>query len=60
MLPDKHHIVVVIDHWHCDYYDADHLKIGGPVVRHQTIVLLEAMVRQAIELVSETTPPATE
>jgi hypothetical protein len=38
-----------------DYYDADHLTIGGPVVRHQTIVLLEAMVRQAIELVPEAT-----
>jgi hypothetical protein len=36
-----------------DYYDADHLTIGGPVVRHQSIVLLEAMVRQAIELVSK-------
>jgi hypothetical protein len=43
-----------------DYYDADYLTIGGPVVRHQQIVLLEAMVRQAIELVSEATPPATE
>ena len=41
-----------------DYYDADHLSIGGPVVRHQQIILLEAMVRQAVELVSETTPPA--
>ena len=37
-----------------DYYDADHLAIGGPVVRHQQIVLLEAMVRQAIELDPET------
>jgi hypothetical protein len=42
-----------------DYYDADHLTIGGPIVRHRTIVLLEAMVRQAIELVPETTLPAT-
>lgn len=33
-----------------NYYDADHLRIGGPIVRHQQIVLLEAMVRQAIEL----------
>ena len=41
-----------------DYYDADHLSIGGPVVRHQQIILLEAMVRQAVELVSEATPPA--
>jgi hypothetical protein len=41
-----------------DYYDADHLSIGGPVVRHQQIILLEAMVRQAVELVSETPPPA--
>ena len=40
-----------------DYYDADHLKIGGPVVRHQTIVVLEAMVRQAVEMVFEATPP---
>jgi hypothetical protein len=40
-----------------DYYDADHLTIGGPVVRHQQIVLLEAMVRQAVELVCEA-PPA--
>jgi hypothetical protein len=43
-----------------DYYDADHLTIGGPVVRHQQIVLLEAMVRQAVELVCEATPPAAE
>jgi hypothetical protein len=42
-----------------DYYDADHLSIGGPVVRYQQIILLEAMVRQAIELVPEATPPAT-
>lgn len=35
------------------YYDADHLTIGGPVVRHQQIVLLEAMVRQAIEMFPE-------
>ena len=42
----------------CGYYDADHLTIGGPVVRHQQIVLLEAMVRQAVELVCEATPPA--
>jgi hypothetical protein len=41
-----------------DYYDADHLSIGGPVVRHQQIIFLEAMVRQAVELVSEATPPA--
>jgi hypothetical protein len=41
-----------------DYYDADHLSIGGPVVRHQQIILLEAMVRQAVELVSEAPPPA--
>ena len=41
-----------------DYYDADYLTIGGPVVRHQQIVLLEAMVRQAVELVCEATPPA--
>jgi hypothetical protein len=41
-----------------DYYDADHLSIGGPVVRHQQIILLEAMVRQAVELVSDTPPPA--
>jgi hypothetical protein len=41
-----------------DYYDADHLTIGGPEVRHQQIVLLEAMVRQAVELVFEATPPA--
>jgi hypothetical protein len=40
-----------------DYYDADHLTIGGPVVRHQQIVLLEAMVRQAVEMVFEATPP---
>jgi hypothetical protein len=39
-----------------DYYDADHLTIGGPVVRHQQIVLLEAMVRQAVELVCEAPP----
>jgi hypothetical protein len=43
-----------------DYYDADHLTIGGPVVRHQSIVLLEAMVRQAIELMPETPPAAAE
>ena len=43
-----------------DYYDADHLTIGGPVVRHQSIVLLEAMVRQAIELVSEAPLSAVE
>jgi hypothetical protein len=43
-----------------DYYDADHLSIGGPVVRHQQIILLEAMVRQAVELVSEAPPPAAE
>ena len=41
-----------------DYYDADHLSIGGPAVRHQHIILLEAMVRPAVELVSETPPPA--
>ena len=41
-----------------DYYEADHLSIGGPVVRHQQIILLEAMVRQAVELVPETPPPA--
>ena len=40
-----------------DYYDADHLTIGGPVIRHQSIVLLEAMVRQAVEMVFEATPP---
>jgi hypothetical protein len=43
-----------------DYYDADHLTIGVPVVRHQSIVLLEAMVRQAIELMPETQPAAAE
>ena len=37
-----------------DYYDADHLTISGPVVRHQQIV-----VRQTIELDPETTLPAT-
>jgi hypothetical protein len=43
-----------------DYYDADHLTIGGPVDCHQSIVLLEAMVRQAVQLVSETAPSAVE
>jgi hypothetical protein len=43
-----------------DYYDADHLTIGGPVVRHQQIVLLEAMVRQAVERVCEATPAGDE
>ena len=33
-----------------DYYDAEYLTIIGPVFRHEAIVLLEAMVRQAIEL----------
>jgi hypothetical protein len=37
------------------YYDADHLTIGGPVVRHQHMVLLNAMVRQAVELVGAPT-----
>jgi hypothetical protein len=43
-----------------DYYDADHLMIGGPVVRHQQIVLLEAMVRQAVERVCKATPAGDE
>ena len=33
-----------------DYYDAEYLSLIGPVFRHEAIVLLEAMVRQAIEL----------
>jgi hypothetical protein len=33
-----------------DYYDAEYLVLIGPVFRHEAIVLLEAMVRQAIEL----------
>jgi hypothetical protein len=36
-------------------YDADHLTIGGPVVRHQHMVLLNAMERQAVELVGAPT-----
>jgi hypothetical protein len=43
-----------------DYHDADHLTIGGTVVRHQSIVLLAAMVRQVIELVPETTSSAVD
>jgi hypothetical protein len=38
-----------------EYYDADHLTIGGPVVRHQHMVLLNAMVRQAVESVGAPT-----
>jgi hypothetical protein len=38
-----------------EYYDADHLTIGGPVVRHQHMVLLNATVRQAVELVGAPT-----
>jgi hypothetical protein len=32
-----------------DCYDAEHLTMLGPLDRHQTIILLEAMVRQALE-----------
>jgi hypothetical protein len=35
-----------------DYYDAEYLTMIGPVFRREAIVLLEAMVRQAIELES--------
>jgi hypothetical protein len=34
----------------CDYYDDETLMLVAPVFRHQSIILLEAMVRQAIEL----------
>jgi hypothetical protein len=33
-----------------NYYNAEYLALIGPVFRHEAIVLLEAMVRQAIEV----------
>jgi hypothetical protein len=33
-----------------DHYDAEYLKMIGPVFRHESMVLHEAMVRHAIEV----------
>jgi hypothetical protein len=35
------------------YNGAEEMKILGPEIRHQTIAQVEAMVRQALELVRE-------